>query len=165
MPEDSFTKDVTRRTESKFSCGLFIAASIAVTSTHIGDTDSFVSLMPKAISEAENNLINKNSSINDTLPWLSKIYNTGHDLKTGDDVFPIMAEISELFQGEQLQRIDLIMKDLDVDRLSPVGMIAFMRSTCSSKSQLPHWYEALNKVKNQMIKMGLNTDRTLRGLI
>lgn len=98
------------------------------------------------------------------VPWLSYIYENAENIKSPEDIYPIVTGFSELFQKEDYHLADKILASIDFNNLNTLTAVTILRTTYSARSQLPSWKSTLDAVKLILVLRGENSSHLLRGL-
>lgn len=73
--------------------------------------------------------------------------------------------IEENFANSRLDRVNQLLVDVDLDRLSALSMSGMVRFTACAKAHLPAWKMCLDKVFAELSNREMNASAILVGLI
>ncbi|TKE96210.1 hypothetical protein FCV61_16250 [Vibrio sp. F12] len=104
-------------------------------------------------------------SVVQKLPWLKDFYDIGNSAHTAKEVLPLISGIKRLFSEKQYSTVSDILLEMEVNKLSPTAMIAFISAAYPARNKLSSWSLAVDKVKASLTIHELDADEILKGLI
>lgn len=111
---------------------------------------------------------NHNASIDKLLTEVYEKVSLGEDRQAGIHLFKFTETLlrdESIKDTPNLLLLDDLLRTVDVCRLDCLCMLALVRGNYRVRTLLQHWEGLLQRVKDEMIRRGLNYESLLRGLL
>jgi hypothetical protein len=89
-------------------------------------------------------------SASSALNWLLQALSGDTEKSTSDELVEVINGLNDLLKSRQFSVVDLVLKAVDVKRLSPEMLLAFSRTTFAVRSKLSMWRPFVMKAKQEL---------------
>lgn len=104
-------------------------------------------------------------SISADLPWLATLEMGNRPARsTPDELITTINGLNIILKERNFQLMDAIFRQLDVTKISPEMMIAFIRTTFAAKSKLGEWCQLRDRIRDELSSRRFDPDTLLQGL-
>jgi hypothetical protein len=96
------------------------------------------------------------------LLWLARLELSNR--ATSDELITTINRLNIVLKDRDFALMDVIFRKLDVTKISPEMMLAFIRTTFAARSKLGEWCKLRDRVRAELSSRGYDPDILLRGL-
>ena len=97
-----------------------------------------------------------------SLEWASVNYKSANKAK---DVYFIVKGFRDLFNVRDYENADSVLAGIDLSKLSPLAMVAFVRTTFPARHKLNNWHYTVELIRDELANQELDAENILRGLV
>jgi hypothetical protein len=101
-------------------------------------------------------------SISPDLLWLTKLERDNR--ATSDELIATINRLYIVLKARNFAQIDVIFRQLNLAKISPEMMLAFIRTTFAVRSKLREWCKFRERVRAELLSRHFDPDILLRGL-
>jgi hypothetical protein len=146
---------------------IFLAGSVAFVSNHqmphAVPTVVIPTVNPSTIGQFEN--IFAHPPISPDLPWLATLkQDYGVVQSTADELITTINGLNIVLKDRNFELMDAIFHQLDVTKLSPEMMLAFVRTTFAARSKLGEWAQLRERTRAELSSRSLDPEVLMKGL-
>ena len=87
------------------------------------------------------------------------------DKITAKELYPYYQEMYQLILKKDFEKIDFILKNIDIKKSTVLLLVALLRSNFMIKEHLKYWNPLLENTEKELNNRNLDTKNILQGLI
>lgn len=96
--------------------------------------------------------------------WFNDFCNHAASVEKPAEIFPLVQGIATLFKKKDYGSVEEILAIADLDNFSNTAMVALVRTTYPAKDKLNNWTDTVERVRENLVRKGLDAEKLLRGL-
>jgi hypothetical protein len=99
------------------------------------------------------------------LSWLVNAIGAGRDGCGLEVLSNLIAGLGDLLTNKDYDAVDLILRSIGLNSVSPEVMLAFGRTCFAARQALSEWSSFVRRIRHEFERRGLAADRAVRGLV
>ena len=96
--------------------------------------------------------------------WFNDFCTHAASVEKPAEIFPLVQGIATLFKKKDYGSVEEILTIANLDNFSNTAMVALVRTTYPAKDKLNNWVDTVERVRENLVRKGLDAEKLLRGL-
>jgi hypothetical protein len=97
--------------------------------------------------------------------WIQTVLRDGRQSTSTASFMKLVDALEDALAQSDFETIDKVLIHLDYSQISPEAMVALLRTTYQARSSLQAWSAAVQKIKDELNRRGVDGQRVLAGLL